>query len=197
MFHWEMVIVARLNKVDPDKIIKGVHRDLVEGARKYMQNGSGHVKVKRMMSETIDEKVYNKYTPKEYKRREKKGRGLNDTRNMAHKVTIDKDRDKDVTTGHLCVTNKTRRSVLPGSKKKYEYVNNFEDFLYMIKDEGQVYDITKGASPSYEEWGNGGRPLNLNKALDKKVQNSDELKNKFREQTLAYAQRRQKSKRGD
>lgn len=189
--------MARLNKVDPDKIIKGVHRDLVEGARKYMQNGSGHVKVKRMMSETIDEKVYNKYTPKEYKRREKKGRGLNDTRNMAHKVTIDKDRDKDVTTGHLCVTNKTRRSVLPGSKKKYEYVNNFEDFLYMIKDEGQVYDITKGASPSYEEWGNGGRPLNLNKALDKKVQNSDELKNKFREQTLAYAQRRQKSKRGD
>ena len=61
----------------------------------------------------------------------------------------------------------------------------------------RVYDITKGASPSYEEWGNGGRPLNLNKALDKKVQSSDELKNKFREQTLAYAQRRQKSKRGD
>lgn len=175
--------MARLNRLDVDKIVRDTNRDLAKGAKRYLKK-EGQAKVKKMMSETIDEKVYNRYTPKVYKRRGSERYGLKDVRKMEDKVILDTKSGK-TEIGHLEIVNQAKR--VPLSKKKYSYVNNFEDFLYMIKDEGQVYDFTKGHSSTYEEWGNGGRPLHLNKALDKKVQNSKELRGELKRAALKNA----------
>lgn len=174
-----MARLKQLNEDEIDKIVRKTTKDLAKSANIYMRN-FGQGRVKTMMSETIEEKVYNRYTPRVYKRR-RKNKGLADTGNMKRDVKIDDWNTREIV-GHLKITNKTKR--VPISKKEYEYADKCDDFLYMIKDEGRVYDFTKGHSPTYEEWGNGGRPLNLNKALDKKVQSSEKFQAEFRRMTL-------------
>lgn len=188
MFHWEMVIVARLNKIDSQHIIESINKDLAKGARQYMKK-SGQVKVRKMMSEAIDEKIYSRYTPKVYERRGSKG-GLKDIKNMKDEVKID-DKSGDIAKGYLRITNKTQRHILSEKlKSKYSYADNKDDFLYSIKDgtsknDGHVYNLWN--SESYEEWGNGGKPLRINAALDKKVQNSKELRSGLKHAALRYA----------
>lgn len=183
--------MARLNKINSQHIIESINKDLAKGARQYMKK-SGQVKVRKMMSEAIDEKIYSRYTPKVYERRGSKG-GLKDIENMKDKVEID-DESGDIAKGHMEITNKTERHILSEKlKNKYSYGDNIDGFLYNIKDgtskkDGHVHNLWK--SESYEEWGNGGKPLRINAALDKKVQNSKELRSGLKHAALRYARRK-------
>lgn len=191
--------MAKIKTVDTDVICRVIARDLAEGARRYM-DVMGQKKVKEMMSKTIDEKVYDRYTPKKYERRGE----LKKIDNMKREVKVEKYKPKqdnhgvEYIEGHLYITNKAKRNVLPGAKKKYEYTKK-ADFLYGIEDGSDTdeYDHRIGNfchSSTFDEWGHGGQPLYINAELSKKVEKSEELVENLRRSAIVHAEKA-KSKR--
>lgn len=189
--------MAKPKTINIDNLCREAIAGLADGARNYMRL-SGQKKVKNMMSEAIEEKVYDRYTPKKYERRGE----LKNVKNMSYEVVINyyiKYNKNDMyDEGHLYITNKAKRNILPGAKKKYGYTKK-ADFLYGIEDGSDTdeYDYRIGNfchSSTFDEWGHGGQPLYINAEIDKKVEKSHELRKELRQSALIHARKQIKKK---
>lgn len=178
--------MAKLKTIDADLICRKANRYLAEGAARYM-GIVGQKRVKKIMSEAIEEKVYDRYTPKKYERRGELKNINNMKRDVKMNRKIQAGQNGAYIEGHLYITNRAKTRSLTGAKIKKE------DFLYGIKDgssqeDGYVANLMN--SPSYDEWGNGGKPLHINAEVDKKVNKSQEIRKELKQSALVHARKR-------
>ena len=184
----EMIFMSKIKTLDdPEAILKKVEDGLYKGARDFIQVKGDKI-IKDLMSETIDEKVYNNYSPKKYTRRGTNHGGLGDKKNMKSTTKASKQKRQI----DYKLINKTPRHELKNFKSsqdewQFNDITTDHDFLYTIKDEGLVYNLWN--APSYEQWGNGGKPLYLNKTLHEKVCASDQLKSGIRNACIEKAKK--------
>ena len=174
--------MSKLNTIDIDKLIRRTTRSLSQGAYQYMHL-KGQSKVKNIMIDVIEEKIYDRYTPEVYKRRGN-NKGLKDRRNLKSEVKTEKVND-ELFEGYLYILNVTPRDVLHNMKKSFPYADATENFLFSIKDEGRVFNLWN--SPSWGIWGNMGRPLYITVEVDRRVQKSKELRSELKHACLKKA----------
>lgn len=202
------------NPIDVDKLLKRTTNSLKAGATQYMKK-SGKEKIKDIMVDVMNKRIYNGYTPTKYKRRGSQG-GLKDKNNMKDKVEFDKFLDGNVdgeddyveitndffVSGHLYILNVTPRDESVKLKSKQAssaiaFASTVKDFLFSLKDDPNrdmranhmrregVYNLWN--SPSWGAWGNMGQPLYITLEVDRRVQNSKEIREGMKQACLKKA----------